>query len=67
MPDVKTSRLVLKNRLVLNVTKLIDQIACEHSWESLGHGYKCPRCNFYTGGDSELNGLITNELEREKK
>lgn len=37
---------------------LSDQIICEHKWEEFGHGYKCAKCNFYSGDDSELNYAI---------
>ena len=29
-----------------------------HDWEAHGHGYKCTKCDFYTGTHSELNKLI---------
>ena len=39
------------------------QLDCDHLWVHYGFGYSCARCNYYTGMNSTLNKIITEELQ----
>ena len=36
----------------------LKQITCTHKWEQYGHGYKCLRCEYYTGYQPKLINMI---------
>jgi hypothetical protein len=51
--------------------KCMDSIAysikiatCDHAWYSFGFGYRCHKCDHYTGMDTELNLKIKAQLKR---
>lgn len=43
------------NKLIQNLQK---EITCDHSWYKYGYGYKCYKCELYTGLNEGLNSLI---------
>ena len=53
----KIKQLINKS-ILQEITKLLEQLACDHEWESQGLGYKCNKCGYYTGTNKELNKLI---------
>ena len=40
------------------IDKLKLHVDCEHEWVEHGFGYKCTKCDYYTGMWDELNELI---------
>lgn len=32
---------------------------CVHKWSEYGYGFKCSRCNYYTGTNDVLNNFIS--------
>lgn len=40
---------------------------CKHKWEEFRDGYKCKKCDFYTGISGEINNLIEKLLTTKPK
>lgn len=38
----------------------INTAFCDHRFSEYGHGWKCTRCDEYTGMDKELNDILLN-------
>ena len=55
------SSLLVRIKLQKRVDDLKIKIDCDHDWQEYGHGYKCTKCNYYTGLDQEINDIIKNE------
>lgn len=41
-----------------SITNTLKHMACDHVWFHYGHGYKCQKCDWYTGLNTKLNKLI---------
>lgn len=48
------------------ITHDLQVMSCTHEWFKHGFGYKCCKCGEYTGLNSELNGLIVAQLNKER-
>ncbi|HJZ06351.1 MAG TPA: hypothetical protein VJ327_10975 [Patescibacteria group bacterium] len=55
--------------IMTDISTMQKQMICEHKWKKDGHGYTCqnPECQYYTGTNDELNGIIEKELRRKKR
>ncbi len=53
----------LLEQLIRHIKKVTQYIACDHKFVEHGLGYKCKKCGFYTGTNSEFNS----EIEKKKK
>lgn len=51
----------LSERIASNVNNFLIIQKCDHEWQEYGYGYKCEKCNHYTGM-SELTKIIKAEL-----
>ena len=40
------------------IKALSEQMICSHEWYYYAVGFKCAKCDYYTGYDNELNKLI---------
>lgn len=46
------------------INKMLFIISCEHSFEEYGHGFKCPKCHYYTGTNKDLNNIIDKNTKK---
>lgn len=52
----------INNRHAQAIQKLIKQMNCAHIWNKYGHGFSCPKCEFYTGMNTNINAKIVKIL-----
>jgi len=51
-------KLYITEQNIKQISNLTKQIMCKHQWKKNGFGYKCFKCNWYTGLDENLNIMI---------
>lgn len=59
-PSVESdsSYFTIRRSLERQITGLQIQRDCKHIWQSHGFGFKCLKCDFYTGNHSDWNERI---------
>lgn len=62
-PDYKGSVKFLSDCDYVRLTK---QIECDHKFYIYGFGYKCDKCECYTGTWNEINIVIKKNLKEKK-
>ena len=55
--------IALLKRLNRHIKKVTQHLECDHEFVEYGLGYKCNKCDLYTGTNSEFNS----EIEKKKR
>ena len=64
--EAKIKDYITKQNIML-IKGYLSEINCKHKWQEYGGGYKCLKCNYYTGLNDTLNNLIKKLLTTKKK
>ena len=58
----KKSKELISEHITSIISDRLKVLECNHIWTDYGHGYKCNKCEYYTGQWGDLNKLIKNEI-----
>lgn len=61
----KKIKSIIHKRFQIELYKFLaaaESVHCKHEWYKYGFGYKCDKCNFYSGTNNTLNKLIESEI-----
>jgi hypothetical protein len=51
-------------RSMSSIAYFLRQAQCKHEWHKHGFGYKCDKCDYYSGMDQEINKMIEKQLNK---